>query len=66
VANADLRVKAASLIRSYLDGRIRNDDFSGGFPRDKSDPALHAIEQGLWFYYSDVGTTIVIFPDIQQ
>jgi hypothetical protein len=56
VATADLRVKAASLIRSYLDGKISNRDFADGFPRDKSDRALHAIEQRLWFHYDDVRT----------
>ena len=62
VANADLRVKAASLIRSYLDGKISNHDFADGFPRDKSDPALHAIEQRLWFHYDDVRTHKCEFP----
>ncbi len=62
MANADLLVKAASLIRSYLDGKIDNHDFAGGFPRDKSDPALHAIEYRLWFHYSDVGTHHCEFP----
>jgi hypothetical protein len=62
VANADLRVKAASLIRSYLDGKISNHDFADGFPHDKSDRALHAIEQRLWFYYDDVRTHHRQFP----
>jgi hypothetical protein len=62
VANPDLRVKAASLIRSYLDGKISNDDFADGFPHDKSDRALHAIHQRLWFYYDDVRTHHRNFP----
>lgn len=56
VTNPDLRVKAASLIRSYLDGKIDNHEFADGFPHDKNDPALHAIEQRLWFHYDDVRT----------
>lgn len=60
--NADLRVRAALLIRSYLDGNISNHDFADGFPRDKSDPALHAIERRLWFHYDDMRTHCCEFP----
>jgi hypothetical protein len=56
VINSDLRVKAASLIRSYLAGKINNHEFADGFPHDKGDPALHAIEQRLWFHFDDVRT----------
>jgi hypothetical protein len=56
VINSALRVKAASLIRSYLDGKINNHEFADGFPHDKGDPALHAIERRLWFHFDDVRT----------
>jgi hypothetical protein len=56
VTNSDLRVKAASLIRSYLDGKINNHEFADGFPGDKNDPALHAIGQRLWLHYDDIKT----------
>lgn len=56
VVNRDARAKAASLIRSYLDGKINNHEFAAGFPRDKADAALKAIETRLWFYYDDLKT----------
>jgi hypothetical protein len=62
VINADQRAKAASLIRSYLDGKIDNLKFSDNFPFDKSDPALKAVEQRLWFHYDDVRTHYCKFP----
>jgi hypothetical protein len=56
VTNADLRAQAASLIRSYLAGSINNDELSDGFPHDKSDPALQAIQRRLWFHFDDIRT----------
>ena len=58
----ELRAKAASLIRSYLNGEISSHDFADSFPRDKSDPALHAVEQRLWFHYDVVRTHRYQFP----
>jgi hypothetical protein len=62
VANIEMRVKAASLIRSYLNGEISNHDFADNFPRDKSDSALEAVEKRLWLYYDDVRTHHCKFP----
>lgn len=56
MVDSELRLKAASLIRSYLSGEIDNLEFADGFPHDKNDPALRAIEQRLWFHYDDVRT----------
>jgi hypothetical protein len=54
MVNAELRVQAAYLIRSYLDGKIDNLEFADTFPRDKRDPALAAIYRRLWFHYDDL------------
>jgi hypothetical protein len=62
MVNSELRVKAACLIRSYLDGKIDNFEFAEGFPHDKNDPALRAIEQRLWFHYDDVQAHHCEFP----
>ena len=62
MTNVELRAKAASLIRSYLSGEISNHNFADSFPHDKSDPALHAVEQRLWFHYDDVRTHHCKFP----
>ena len=43
MVNSELRLKAASVIRSYLAGKIDNLEFADGFPHDKNDPALRAI-----------------------
>jgi hypothetical protein len=62
MVNSELRLKAASLIRTYLDGKIDNFEFRDGFPHDKTDPALRAIEERLWFHYDDVRPHHCEFP----
>jgi hypothetical protein len=62
MVNPQLRVKAACLIRAYLDGKIDNFEFADGFPHDKNDAALKAVEQRLWFHYDDVRAHHCEFP----
>lgn len=49
----DKRRIASELIARYVSLEIDNDHLSDDFPRDKRDPALHAIWCNLWFHYSD-------------
>jgi hypothetical protein len=62
MVNSEFRAKAASQIRVYLEGKIDNFEFADDFPRDKTDPALKAIEDRLWFHYDDVRPHHCEFP----
>jgi hypothetical protein len=62
MVNSESRLKAASLIRSYLDGKIDNFELADGFPHVNNDPALRAIEDRLWFHYDDVRPHHCEFP----
>ena len=62
MANAEPRVQAATLIRSYLDGKIDNLEFADTFPRDKRDPALDAVYRRLWFHFDDLKSHRCEFP----
>ncbi|MEO0566282.1 MAG: hypothetical protein AAF066_00990 [Pseudomonadota bacterium] len=48
----EARSLAAVLLRSLISGQITNDQFEDDFPIS-SDPALDAIRDTAWLYYSD-------------
>ena len=48
----EARSLAAVLLRRLISGQITNDQFEDDFPIS-SDPALDAIRDTAWFYYSD-------------
>jgi hypothetical protein len=47
------RLKVASLIQDFRQGRVTNDEFVAAFPRSQ-DKAIQAISSMLWFCYDDV------------
>ena len=47
------RLKAATLIQDFRQGRITNDEFVAAFPRSQ-DRAIQAISKMLWFCYDDL------------
>jgi len=48
------RDAARSLLRSFIEGAITNDEFDGRFPSVKHDSALEAIKANVWMLYSDL------------
>ena len=53
VVDRAARDKAALLLRRFAAGRLTNDDFEDGMPMTH-DPAIRAIWDTAWLYYSDM------------
>ncbi|WP_299685815.1 hypothetical protein [uncultured Tateyamaria sp.] len=62
VADRDARNKAALLLRRFAVGRITNDEFEDGAPTT-ADPAVAAIWDTAWVYYSDLREHRLRGPD---
>lgn len=56
MVNRNKRNAAAAAIQEVLEGGLPGDRFLDEFPRDRSDPALGAIYERLWFFFDDLKT----------
>lgn len=45
---------AAEALRDFMEGSISNEQYERRFPRNKDDPALWAVHEQTWLYYSDL------------
>ena len=52
----EARDRAAVLLRRFAAGEITNEDFHADRPWSRQDPALRAIFDRVWLYYSDLKT----------
>jgi hypothetical protein len=53
MVDIEARRKAAELIDRFRRGEITNYQYEDAYPQSQ-DPALWAIQQQIWFFYSDV------------
>jgi hypothetical protein len=53
MVNRSKREIAVNVIQRVLEGKMPGDRFLDEFPRDKTDPALGAIYERLWFCFDD-------------
>jgi hypothetical protein len=53
MVNRNKRDVAVDAIQRVLEGRLPGDRFLDEFPKDKTDPALGAIYERLWFCFDD-------------
>ncbi|MBX3509357.1 MAG: hypothetical protein KF714_11280 [Parvibaculum sp.] len=56
----EARDRAATLLRRFADGEITNEDFYADYPRSGEDPALRAVFDEAWYYYSDLKTHYLV------